>query len=79
MTNNMNSAPKVTWLAVDDWNAIYVDGVLIGEQSHSLSPWTWIEVLEALGAEVDDLRYEPIAEELAEELGRFPEAWPPVR
>lgn len=70
-------ARKVTWLGVDDWTAIYVDGQLIGEQGHSLSPWTWIEVLEALGAEVEDLRYEDIAEHIAEEMGRFPETWPP--
>lgn len=70
-------ARKVTWLAVDDWTAIYVDGQLIGEQGHSLSPWTWIEVLQELGAEVEDLRYEDIAEEIAEEMGRFPETWPP--
>lgn len=68
---------KVTWLAVDDWTAIYVDGELIGEQGHSLSPWTLIEVFEKLGAEVEDLRYEDIAEEIAEEMGRFPESWPP--
>lgn len=72
-----NQKHKVTWLAVDDWSAIYVDGVLIGEQNHSLSPWTLIEVFEALGAEVEDLRYEPIAEELVEDLGRFPEEWVP--
>lgn len=69
----------VTWLAVDDWNAIYVNGVLIGEQGHSLSPWTWIEVLKALGAVVEDLRYEGIAENLAEDFERFPESWPPVQ
>lgn len=64
---------KVTWLGVDDWTAIYVDGQLMGEQGHSLSPWTWIAVLEKLGAEVHDLRYEPESENLIEELGRFPE------
>lgn len=67
--------PKVTWVAVDDWNAIYVDGVLIGEQSHSLSPWTWMDVLRSLGAEVEDLRYSEVAEQLAE-VGRFPDTWP---
>lgn len=66
---------KVTWLAVDDWHAIYVDGVLVGEQGHSLSPWTWIEVFNALGVEVEDLRYPEVAEQLAEDLGRFPESW----
>lgn len=66
---------KVTWLAVDDWAAIYVDGVLIGEQSHSLSPWTLIEVFEALGAEVEDFRYDPISEEIIEGQGKFPETW----
>ena len=71
------SAHSVTWVAVDDWNAIYVDGALVGEQTHSLSPWTWIEVLKALGAEVEDLRYSDVAERLAEEMGRFPETWPP--
>lgn len=68
-------AHKVTWLAVDDWAAIYVDGILIGEQSHSLSPWTIIEVFEALGAEVEDLRYDSVSEDIVEELGRFPETW----
>lgn len=66
---------KVTWVCVDDWNAIYVDGQLIGEQGHSLSPWTWIEVLQALGAEVEDLRYEDISEQVIEDKGRFPEVW----
>jgi hypothetical protein len=65
--------PKVTWLAVDDWHAIYIDGELIGEQGHSVSPWTWMDVLDALGAEVDDQRYSEQAEKWAEELGRFPE------
>lgn len=64
---------KVTWMGVDDWTAIYVDGQLVGEQGHSLSPWTWIEVLEKLGAEVYDLRYDPESENLIEELGCFPE------
>lgn len=73
----MENRHKVTWICVDDWNAIYVDGVLMGEQSHSLSPWTWLEVLEALGADIEDLRYSSTAEDLAEELGRFPESWPP--
>lgn len=66
---------KVTWVGVDDWTAIYVDGELIGEQGHSLSPWTLMDVFRELGAEVEDLRYEPIAEEIAEEMGRFPERW----
>lgn len=68
---------KVTWLAVDDWTAIYVDGKLIGEQTHSLSPWTLMDVFRALGAEVEDLRYEPESEEFIEDWGRFPEEWPP--
>lgn len=72
----MTVKQKVTWLAVDDWHAVYVDGVLIGEQGHSLSPWTWIDVLEALGAAVEDLRYSDIAERWAEEQGRFPSSWP---
>lgn len=71
-------AHKVTWLAVDDWNAIYVDGNLIGEQGHSLSPWTWMDVLRALGAEVEDLRYSEIAEKIAEEPAIFPYTWPPT-
>lgn len=70
------STKTVTWLAVDDWHAIYVDGELIGEQGHSLSPWTWIDVLMALGVVVEDLRYSDEAENLAKELGRFPESWP---
>lgn len=65
----------VTWLAVDDWTAIYVDGVLIGEQSHSLSPWTLIEVFEKLGAAVEDYRYDDVSEQLIEDLGSFPETW----
>lgn len=70
--------PKtVTWMAVDDWHAIYVDGQLIGEQGHSLSPWTWMDVLRYLGCEVEDLRYSDIAERCAEEEGRFPDEWPP--
>lgn len=68
---------KVTWVSVDDWTAIYVDGVLIGEQGHSLSPWTWMDVLRSVGAEVEDLRYSDEAERLAEEMGRFPDTWPP--
>ena len=67
---------KVTWLAVDDWAAIYVNGKLIGEKGHSLSPWTLIEVFEALGAEVEDLRYSDVAETIAEEIGDFPNEWP---
>lgn len=70
---NAESVRKVTWLCVDDWHAIYVDGQLVGEQGHSLSPWTWLDVLRALGADVEDLRYSDVAETLAEELGRFPE------
>jgi hypothetical protein len=66
---------KVTWVCVDDWHAIYVDGQLIGEQGHSLSPWTWIEVLVSLGVEVEDLRYEDISERVIENAGRFPEVW----
>lgn len=66
---------KVTWVGVDDWTAIYVDGRLIGEQGHSLSPWTLISVFEALGAEVEDLRYSDIAEEVVERTGKFPEIW----
>lgn len=66
---------RVTWVGVDDWTAIYVDGRLIGEQSHSLSPWTLIEVFEALGAAVEDLRYEDISEQIIEDHGRFPEVW----
>ena len=69
---------KVTWVSVDDWNAVYVDGALVGEQNHSISPWTWMDVLRALGAEVEDLRYSPEAERLAEDMGRFPDVWPPV-
>lgn len=72
----MIAKQKVTWLAVDDWHAVYVDGALIDEQGHSLSPLTWIAVLEALGVEVEDLRYSDIAERLAEEQGRFPSSWP---
>lgn len=68
----------VTWVSVDDWNAIYVDGTLIGEQGHSLSPWTWIEVLQALGADVTDLRHSDIAEQVIEAHGRFPATWPPA-
>jgi len=68
---------KVTWVSVDDWNAIYVDGKLIEEQNHSLSPWTFMDVFRELGAEVEDLRYSEIAEELAEKHGRFPTTWPP--
>lgn len=66
---------KVTWVCVDDWHAIYVDGQIIGEQGHSLPPWTLIDVFEALGAEVEDLRYDDIAEEVIEDHGRFPEVW----
>lgn len=69
--------PTVTWVAVDDWNAVYVAGRLIGEQGHSLSPWTWMDVLRALGAEVEDLRVSDVAERCAEEEGRFPDEWPP--
>lgn len=65
-------AMKVTWLAVDDWNAIYVDGVLMGEQNHSLSPWTIMDVFRALGAEVEDLRYSDVAEQFIELEGTFP-------
>jgi hypothetical protein len=68
---------KVTWVSVDDWNAIYVDGKLVEEQNHSISPWTFMEVFRLLGAEVEDLRYSDVAEELAEKLGRFPDTWPP--
>lgn len=68
---------KVTWVAVDDWHALYVDGKQVGEQGHSVSPWTWIEVLSELGAEVEDLRYSEVAEKLAEEMGGFPASWPP--
>ena len=67
--------PTVTWLAVDDWQAIYIDGELVGEQGHSLSPWTWMDLLRLLGCEVEDLRYSELAERLAEDLGRFPEKW----
>lgn len=66
---------RVTWLAVDDWAAIYVNGKMIGEQGHSLSPWTLIEVFEALGAAVKDLRYTDVAEEIIKEKGQFPEFW----
>lgn len=75
------AAPKpatVTWVAVDDWNALYVNGALVGEQGHSLSPSTWEDALRAVGAQVEDLRYSEIAEELAEKLGRFPDTWPPA-
>lgn len=68
---------KVTWVAVDDWNAIYVDGVQVGEQNHSVSPWTWMDVLRAVGVEVEDLRYSEAAEQLAEQTGGFPATWPP--
>jgi hypothetical protein len=68
---------KVTWISVDDWEAIYVDGQLVGEQGHSLGPWTTMDVFRALGAEVEDLRYSDVAEELADKHGRFPETWPP--
>lgn len=68
---------KVTWVAVDDWNALYVDGVLVGGQGHDVSPWAWMDVLRALGAEVEDLRYSDIAERLAAEEGEFPATWPP--
>lgn len=67
---------KVTWVGVDDWTAIYVNGRIIGEQGHSLSPWTLMEVFEALGAAVEDLRYEDLSEAVLEDLGRFPENWP---
>lgn len=69
---------KVTWVSVDDWNAIYVDGALVGEQGHSVSPWTWEAVLQSLGAEFENLRYSEIAERLADEKGRFPDTWPPA-
>ena len=68
---------KVTWVSVDDWDAIYVDGQLVGEQGHSLSPWTIMDVFRTLGAEVEDLRYSEIGEELAENYGEFPDTWPP--
>lgn len=71
--------PKVVWVAVDDWHAIYVNGELIGEQDHSLSPWTWLDVLRVLGVEVEDLRYSDLAEQLAEEMGGFPASWPPAQ
>lgn len=67
---------KVTWIAVDDWHALYVNGTLVGEQGHSLSPWTWKDAITALGVEVEDLRYSDKAEEIIEELGRFPDTWP---
>lgn len=65
---------KVTWLAVDDWFALYVDGKLVGEQGHSPSPWTLMDVFKALGAEVEDLRYSDTADAYIEELGRFPDS-----
>lgn len=67
------SSHQVTWYAVDDWQAIYVDGKLVGEQTHSLSPWTWEEVLKALDVEFINQRYTESADAYIEELGRFPE------
>lgn len=58
--------PKVTWISVDDWEALYVDGVMVGEQGHSLSPWTWERLLSKLGVEFENLRYSQIAEETLE-------------
>jgi hypothetical protein len=72
-----DSKQVVTWLGVDGWHALYVDGKLVGEQGHSLSPWTYMKAFEALGATVEDLRYEDVSEEVIEENDRFPDTWPP--
>lgn len=67
---------KLVWVCVDDWHAFYVDGKQVGSQGHSPDPWTLTEVFKALGAEVEEHRYTPEAEAMAEDMGRFPESWP---
>lgn len=67
---------KVTWVCVDDWFVFYVDGKQVGYQGHSPDPRTLVEVFKALGAEVEEHRYTPEAEAMAESTGGFPATWP---